>query len=200
MSKRISDLFFTGVERFHDNSIYLPSRTIYFGATGVDGQFDNDEVNSRTVAQVIKNLHILEIKDIQAITLLLNSPGGFWEDGIAVYDIIKKMKSPVTIIGIGKLYSMGSIIFQAGSNRFLYSHTKMMIHDGTDGYKGDSKSFENWAKDSKRVRESMYGIYFEHMKKKKMDITLKDIEDMCSHDTILTAKEAIKFGLADRII
>lgn len=198
MSRKISDLFLSQIEQFQSNNIYLPTRTVYFGSVGVDASTDNDEVNCRTVAQIIKNLHILEAKERAPISILLNTPGGSWEDGIAVYDLIKKLKSKVTIIGMGKIYSMGSVIFQSGYKRILMPNTTMMIHDGSDGYIGDSKSFENWAKDSKRVREVMYKIYYNKIKEKKPRITLKDIENMCGHDTIFTAKEAVKIGLADR--
>jgi ATP-dependent Clp protease protease subunit len=200
MAKRISDLFLNNVEKFHADNLYVPTRTIYFGASGVDSDTDNDEINCRTVAQLIKNLHVLENKEQKPITILLNTPGGSWEDGIAVYDLIKKIKSNVTIIGMGKLYSMGSIIFQAADKRILLTNATIMIHDGSDGYIGDAKSYENWAEFSKHIRKTMYKIYYDRMKKKKKKITLKDIEEMCSHDTWFTAKDAVRMGLADKVM
>lgn len=200
MSKRISDLFLANVEKFHSDNLYVPTRTIYFGGTGLDFENTEDEVNCRTVGQFIKNLHILESKEIAPISVLLNTPGGSWEDGMAVYDLIQNLKSKVNILGMGKVWSMGGIIFQAGYKRILMPNATIMIHDGRDGYVGDSKSFESWAEDSKRVRHVMYKIYYENMKKKKPRITLQDIEDMCSHDKIFTAKDAVRWGLADRIL
>lgn len=200
MTKRINDLFLAGMILFHETNLYIPTRTIYFGGIGVDSSVDNDEVNCRTVGQLIKNLHILETKEIGPISLLLNTPGGSWEDGIAVYDLINNLKSEVTIIGMGKVWSMGSIIFQAGTKRILMPNSTIMIHDGHDGYVGDAKSFENWAVDSKRVRNIMYSIYYERMKKKNPKITLKDIENMCAHDKILDAKNSVEVGLADSIM
>jgi ATP-dependent Clp protease protease subunit len=200
MTKRINDLFLAGMILFHETNLYIPTRTIYFGGVGVDSSSDNDEVNCRTVGQLIKNLHILETREIGPISLLLNTPGGSWEDGIAVYDLINNLKSEVTIIGMGKVWSMGSIIFQAGTKRILMPNSTMMIHDGHDGYVGDAKSFENWAMDSKRVRNIMYNIYYERMKKRNPKITLKDIENMCAHDKILDAKESVEIGLADLVM
>jgi ATP-dependent Clp protease protease subunit len=200
MTKRINDLFLAGMILFHETNLYIPTRTIYFGGVGVDSSTDNDEVNCRTVGQLIKNLHILETREIGPISLLLNTPGGSWEDGIAVYDLINNLKSEVTIIGMGKIWSMGSIIFQAGTKRILMPNATIMIHDGHDGYVGDAKSFENWAIDSKRVRNIMYNIYYERMKKRNPNITLKDIENMCAHDKILDAQESVKIGLADLIM
>jgi ATP-dependent Clp protease protease subunit len=200
MTKKPNNSFLDHAIHFHETNLHMSTRTIYFGSVGVDSNTDSDEVNCRTVGQLIKNLHILETKEIGPISLLLNTPGGSWEDGIAVYDLLKSLKSEVTIIGMGKIWSMGSIIFQAGKKRVLLPNTTILIHDGTDGYIGDAKSFENWAEDSKRVRNIMYNIYYDGMKKKNPKITLKDIENMCAHDKILNAEEAIKIGLADEII
>jgi ATP-dependent Clp protease protease subunit len=188
------------VEIFHDFNLYIPTRTIYFGGVGINFEDDTDVVNCKTVAQTIKNLHILETMEVAPINLFLNTPGGSWADGIALYDIIKQLHSKVIIIGIGKLYSMGSIILQAGDQRWLLPNSSVMIHDGYDGYSGGAKSFENWAKDSKRVREIMYQIYYEKMITKNSEIKLKQIEEMCNNDTIFNAKEAVEIGLADEII
>lgn len=202
MTKRISDLFLANIEKFHADNLYIPTRTIYFGGVSFasDDNDDTNEVNCKSVGQLVKNLHILEAKENAPISLLLNTPGGSWEDGIAVYDMIKNLKSKVNILGMGKVWSMGSIIFQAGDKRVLLSNTTMMIHNGSDGYVGDAKSFESWAEDSKRVRNVMYKIYYEQMKKKRPRITLKDIEEMCNHDKIFTSKEAVRYGLADRVM
>ncbi len=199
--KEKNEFIFSLIAQFHEFNLYLPTRTIYFGGGfGINIEEDSDAVNCRTVSQFIKNLHILSVDSNECISVLLNSPGGSWEDGIACYDLMRKIKSDIAIIGLGKLYSMGSVLFQAGDKRFIYPNTTMMIHDGTDGYIGDPKSFESWAKNSKHTREVMYKIYYSRMKKKLPKITLKDIEEMCSHDKIFTAKEAVKFGLADKII
>lgn len=199
MAKRISDLFLANVEKFHSDNLYIPTRTIYFGGTNVLDD-DPDEVNCKTAGQLIKNLHILDNKEKGPITIMLSTPGGNWEDGIAMYDVIKKIKSSVTIMGMGKLYSMGSIIMQAGDRRLLMPNSTMMIHDGSDGFEGNAKDYENWAEFSKHVRKTMYKIYYDKMKKKKTKITLKDVEEMCEHDNWFTAKEAIKVGLADRLM
>lgn len=199
MAKRISDLFLANVEKFHSDNIYIPTRTIYFGGTNVLDE-EPDEITCKTAGQLIKNLHILEAKEIAPISILLNTPGGSWEDGIAIYDLIKKLKSKITIIGLGKLYSMGSIIFQAAYKRILMPNATIMIHDGSDGYIGDAKSYESWAEFSKHVRKTMYQIYYNNMKKKRKKITLKDIEDLCSHDTWFTAKDAVRMGLADKVM
>jgi ATP-dependent Clp protease protease subunit len=185
------------IELFHENNLYLNTRTVYFGGD----TWNEDEVTSNTVAQVIKNLQILEYQSPgEKINLILNSCGGSWADGIGLYDMIRALKSPVIIIGIGKIYSMGSIIIQAGDYRVVTKHTTTLIHDGTDGYVGTPKSFEAWGNQSKITRQQSYQIYYEQMVKKNPKITLKKIEEMCSHDTILSAEETVNLGLADCIM
>lgn len=187
------------IEKFHADNLYLPTRTVYFGKIANEIE-DYDVVNCVTASQLIKNLHILDTISCAPINLLLNTPGGSWDDGMAIYDVIRFINSPVYIIGMGKIYSMGSIIIQAGDKRLLMPNTLFMIHDGHDGYVGDAKSYEAWAEISKDIRMKMYEIYHQHMVKKDKRITIKHIEDMCSHDKILNAEQTVEIGLADEIM
>jgi ATP-dependent Clp protease protease subunit len=196
MKKKLLSLNIYGT--FHELNLFFPTRTIYFG--GISPWGEDDVITSKSVAEVIKNLHILEYDKIAPITLLLNTIGGSWDDGIIIYDLIQSLKSPVTIIGMGKVYSMGSILIQAGSKRVLTKNTTMLIHDGIDGFFGDTKSFEKWAEIAKKVRTTMYEIYYERMKEKNNKITLANIEQLCSHDSVFNAQEAIDLGLADEIM
>lgn len=196
---RITNSWMEQIIVFHNTNLYVPTRTIYFGGDDPDLE-ESESVNCNTAAELIKNLHILDTKESAPITILLNTPGGYWEDGFAIYDSIKRIKSKVEIIGIGKLYSMGSVIFQAGDRRLMLSNSTMMIHDGQDGYIGDPKSFKSWADWSVKCRKNLYQVYYEKMKEKNPKITLEEIESMCSHDTIFNAKECIKVGLADKVL
>jgi len=197
--KDINKNLYVSLEKFHSDNIFLDSRTIYFGGNYSENE-ETDSVNSFNVSQAIKNIHILDNINNNPITLLLNTPGGSWYSGMALFDSIKFARSKVYIVGMGQLFSMGAVLMQAGHERLLMSNTRVMIHDGSDGYIGTCKSFEAWAKDSEKVRHIMYNIFYERMKKTNKDITLDDIEKMCSHDKILNAEEAIILGLADRII
>jgi ATP-dependent Clp protease protease subunit len=189
-----------GIDLFHDYNLQVSTRTIYFGKGSADFNSSLDEVDCDSAAQAIKNFLILDNISKEEIIFYLNSPGGSWEDGIAVYDIIKSLSSPVKIIGVGKVYSMGSVIIQAGIERLITNNTALMIHDGSSGYVGDTKSSEAWNDFGKKIRYDMYKIYFDKMVKAKPAITLKDIEDMCGHDKIFDAKQAVEYGLVDRII
>jgi ATP-dependent Clp protease protease subunit len=187
------------VDNFHDYDVYVPGRIVYFGSNGTSFS-SSDEVDSESVGRAIKNLLILDNISSSPITMYLATPGGDYESGMALYDVIKKLNSAVTIIGIGKVYSMGTIIIQAATERLLTKHTYFMVHDGSFSISGDSKSAENWAENSKATRKTMYNIYYEKMVKINPNVTLREIEDMCSHDCILTAEQTAKLGLVDKVI
>ena len=189
----------TLLEQFHDYSCLTSERIIYFGSEG-DIEGDENGVDYASAKKLIKNLLFLDSLSHKQITLYINTPGGCWYNGIAIYDIIKKIKSPVIGIGIGQVMSMGSIIIQACKYRYLTPDTTFMIHDGKDGFLTDTKSFENWGEYARKIRQNMYSIYLKQIKKKHPKFTLKQIEDMCSHDNIMTAEETVKLGLADKIV
>ncbi|KKN47016.1 hypothetical protein LCGC14_0667080 [marine sediment metagenome] len=187
------------LQRFHDYGVLIPNRSIYFGSEG-DTEGEENGVDYASIKKLIKNLLFLDQINHKTITLYWNSPGGDWFRGIAVYDIIKKMKSPVKFIGLGMVRSMGTIISQACKHRYLTSNCDYMIHDGSEANAGIPKTFEAWGKYSEYTRKKMYDIYYVKMKKKNSRITKKQIEEWCGHDYIITSKEAVKLGLADKVI
>jgi ATP-dependent Clp protease, protease subunit len=191
---------YQNISTFHSDNLFIPKRIVYFGSNDTNSNDNTDEVNPYNVGQLIKNLLILDNQNHQSITLMLNTCGGSWEDGMSLYDVIRSLKSKVNIIGLGKIYSMGSIIIQAGNKRLLTQNSLFLIHDGTEGFSGDSKSYEAWAKISKENRITMYKIFYDRIKSTGKKISLQEIEEMCGHDTILSAKEAVKLGFADSIV
>ena len=192
----------TDFDRFQDYGCLINPRIIYFGSERHDEEKGEEEqgVEYASAKKVIKNLIFLDTLNHKQITLYLNNPGGCSFNGMAIYDVIKKIKSPVKAIGIGQVMSMTSIIIQACRYRFLTENTTFMIHDGNLSVDSDSKSALNWAKWEEKFRKKMYKIYYTKMKKKNRKITLQQVEDLCSHDTILSAFQAVGFGLADKII
>jgi len=202
MPNKINKNLYQNITTFHSENLFIPKRIIYFGSNNVNGSDGDspDEVNPYNVGQLIKNLLVLDYQNHQLITLYLNTSGGSWEDGMSLYDTIKSLNSRVNIIGLGKIYSMGSIIIQSGFKRFLTQNTLFLIHDGAEGFAGDSKSYEAWAKISKENRITMYKIYYDRIKSAGKKISMGEIEEMCGHDTILSATEAVKLGFADFIV
>lgn len=175
------------IDRFFDYDFHIDSRTVYIGG----------EIDSVTAERVIKGLHILKMKESEGdITVLLNSEGGNWYDGLAIYDMIKSLdKNHVTIEVLGHAFSMASVILQAGDERIIHPNASIMVHDGQDGFDGKPKDNEAWAKHGRMERDRMYKIFASRTKYQ----TPKHWEKLCSHDTIFTADRALEIGLVDGI-
>ena len=162
--------------------------------------FLTEEVNPETSNELIKQLMYLERQDSgKEITLYINSPGGEVISGLAVYDLISLMKSPVRTVCTGTAASMGAILFLAGKKREMLPHTRLMIHDPSfgGGSIGGKKSHELRHELEKldEVRESLAKIIAE-----KTGRPLEEIYDVTSDDTFYSAEEAITFGLATGIM
>lgn len=92
------------------------------------------EITPESANDLIKKLMYLDKKDLGEITLYINSPGGEVMSGLAVYDYIKVMKSPVRTVCIGDAASMGAIIFLAGEKREMLSNARILIHAPSYGH------------------------------------------------------------------
>lgn len=162
--------------------------------------FLTEEVNPETSNELIKQLMYLERQDSgKEITLYINSLGGEVISGLAVYDLISLMKSPVRTVCTGTAASMGAILFLAGKKREMLPHTRLMIHDPSfvGGSIGGKKSHELRHELEKldEVREALAKIIAE-----KTGRPLDEIYDVTSDDTFYSAEEAITFGLATEIM
>lgn len=181
------------VDRWFDYSVYAPKRLVYIG----DGE---GEIDSRVHELATKGLTFLESWSTDPITIYLNTLGGDWYHGMGMYDLVQSLQSHVTIIVVGYACSMGSVILQAADERVMGRHSIMMIHDGSEDLHSDCKSVEAWAKTIKPTRERMYRIYLDRILHTRSRFTLKQVERLCEHDRIFTPKEAVSYGLADRIL
>lgn len=187
------------IDRWFDYSYLSSKRLIYVGS--VSPEMSSGEGESGTDCQMaeffIKAMLHLNTISHKPIVVHMNNLGGDWYHGMAMYDAIRASTSHVYGICWGHAMSMGSIIIQACDSRIVSPHCTFMIHDGTEEISGTSKAVEAWAKHAAITRRIMYQIYHRRMRAMKPRITLKKIEEMCSHDTILTADEAVNLGLAD---
>lgn len=175
---------------FFNHDFHPETRTIYIG--DVQGE-DGPEINSETAKNVIKALHLLG--DTAPITLYLNSFGGCWYSGMAIYDAVKACGAKVSAYVVGSAMSMASIILQACDERFMYPHATLMLHDSAESVvDANPQTFQNWADYSRKSVLSMYKIYAERSGKPASFWKRK-----CAADLVLTAPEALELGLIDAI-
>lgn len=177
------------IEQFYDHNLFIPTRTLYLGDEE-EGSVDFD-----TSRCVIKAFHILDSINSEPITILINTFGGCWFNGMAVYDTIKNARSHVDAYVVGSAMSMGSVILQAADKRFIYPNATIMVHDGGETLHGTPRTVINWAKRIEPTLNQMYRIYAERSGR-SVDFWRKK----CISDFIMSAEEARDLGLVDAIV
>ena len=160
------------------------------------------EVNEESTNDLLKKLLILEAQDdTKPITLFINTGGGEVGSGLAIYDILRTMHSPVTAVVTGLAASMGSILLMgcAKERRLMLVNSKVMIHDASWSSRdmGGKKPHEiQTALDQLRgVNERLVSILAEGCGK-----TVEEVSEYTKTDSYFNAHEAIEFGLASEII
>lgn len=133
------------------------------------------------------------------INIYINSPGGEVNSGLAIYDLIQSCKAPINMYCIGMAASMGALIFAGGQKgrRYILPHSKVMIHEPLipNGVGGSASSIKSTAVFILQMRKLLNGILAVHSGK-----TLEEINRATDHDNFMTAKEAIAFGLCDKVV
>jgi ATP-dependent Clp protease protease subunit len=177
------------VERAYDiYSRLLKERIIFLGS----------DVNPHTANLVVAQLLHLQNEDAKKpIFLYINSPGGSVYDGMAIYDTMQHVKNEVHTIGIGLQASMGAFLLSSGTKgkRFLLPHAKVMIHQPSSGTRGKVSDMEIDLKESLNIRKLLNEILAKNTGQK-----LTQIEKDVDRDYWMTAEEAVKYGIADKVI
>lgn len=196
MSRNIRD----DLDKLHDYGIYLPTRTLYVGSEQydiADGESGNDGAMAE---KLCKNLHVLDNKSTDPITIISNNVGGDEYHLFAMIDAVQKCRSHITMEVLGHAMSCGSLLLQAADKRMMGKHAVQMIHYGTWGVIDHAKTTQKWAKEGLRIDQWMEQWYLKKIREKNPTFTLKKLKAMLDHDTFLTAEESVSLGLADGII
>jgi ATP-dependent Clp protease, protease subunit len=157
-------------------------------------------VDDKSAKDIVAKLLLLENdKPGEEIKFYINSPGGVVTSGMVIYDTMQMVTSPVSTICMGLAASMGSILLSGGKKgkRFIYPSGEVMIHQPSlGGYiRGVSSDLEIQARQTKRVKDMGAKILAENCGKTVEQI-LKDFD----RDYWMTAKEAIDYGIVDKIV
>ena len=159
-----------------------------------------DAVSSDSAKDVIRKLWYLEATDPgKPILLIINSPGGSVDSGLAVWDQVKMITSPVTTLVTGLAASMGSILSlcAAPGRRFATPHARIMIHQPSINavIRGQATDLEIHAKEILKTRKALVDVYVKATGK-NADVIDKAID----RDTWMTSQEALSFGLLDKVV
>ena len=157
------------------------------------GTVDEDSVNSL----VTQLLYLEKASPGEEITFYINSGGGEVGNGLALYDVMQYISSPVRTVCVGLAASMAAVLFAAGDRREMFSHSKVMIHDPSISGRLTRNALELqvMSQDLMDTRRSLAEILAKHTGRTAEEILEKTVTD-CFFD----AESAIEFGLADSII
>ena len=161
--------------------------------------FLNGDINSITANDFIHQMIALNMDETNndPIKLIITSNGGDVQSGLAIYDAIKSSKLPVYTICIEKAYSMAAIILSAGEKRFIFPHSKVMIHQPIvqSQIAGDIENLNSLTENLTSIHQTLIQILSENTNK-----TIEEIEKAISYDHYFSSEEAIKFHLVDSLI
>lgn len=157
-------------------------------------------VEDKSAKDVVNKLLLLEAdKPGEPIKFYINSPGGVVTSGMVMYDVIKMISSPVHTICMGLAASMGSILLAAGEkgNRYIFPHGEVMIHQPSLGgyFQGVSADLEIHAIQIQKTKQMGAKILSEATGQ-PIEKVLQDLE----RDYWMDAEEALKYGIADKIL
>ena len=176
-------------ERSYDiYSRLLKDRIIFLG----------EEVNDTTASLIIAQLLFLESEDPgKDIQLYINSPGGSVSAGWGIYDTMHYIKCDVSTICVGMAASMGAFLLAGGAKgkRFALPNAEIMIHQPSGGAKGQATEIEIAANHILQTKKKLNSIMAENCGK-----TVEELTAATDRDNWLTAKEALDFGLVDKVI
>ena len=175
------------------SSVPLNSDFLSKGIVFIDEPITPDSAN-----KFLKEMMYLSQKD-EPVRLFINCPGGEVNAGLLMYDIINGFKNPLDIYCTGQAASMAAILFAAGkpSHRFILPHSRVMIHEVlvSGGVGGSATSISKISESIMEVRNLVNSILASHTGK-----TVEEINAATSFDNIMNAEEAVKFGIADKIV
>ena len=178
-----------GFERSYDIYSRLLKDRIIFITDGIDMAVANT---------VIAQLLFLEADDPKKdIHMYINSPGGIVYAGMAIYDTMKHIKPQVSTICTGIAASMASILLAGGEKgkRFILPHSTVMIHQPHGGAEGQATDIEITAREILRLRQQLYEALA-----KDTGQPLKKIQQDAERDFHLSAEDAVKYGIVDKIL
>ncbi len=158
----------------------------------------SDEVNDATASIVIAQLLYLEGQDSEKdISLYINSPGGSVSAGLAIYDTMQYIKCDVSTICMGMAASMGAFLLSSGAKgkRFALPNSEIMIHQPLGQAKGQATDIIIHADHIKFTRQRLNRILAENTNQ-----PLETIEIDTERDNFMTAEDAAKYGLIDKVI
>jgi ATP-dependent Clp protease protease subunit len=177
-----------GSIRYDIFSRLLKERIIF-----IPGAID-DTMSTLIVAQLL----FLEAENPKKeIAMYINSPGGVVTSGLAIYDTMQFIRSPISTLCVGQAASMGSLLLAAGKAgmRFALPNARIMLHQPSGGFQGQATDIMLHAQEILNIKKRLNDIYVKHTGQ-----PLKKIEDALERDYFLTAEMGVEWGVVDKVL
>ena len=165
----------------------LKDRIIFLGSA------INDQVANSIVAQLL----FLQFENPQSdVHMYINSPGGSVTAGLAIYDTMQYIRSPISTVCMGLAASMGSLLLAAGEKglRICLPNARVMLHQPSGGFRGPASDIERHAEDILHTKRRLNQIYVKHTGQ-----PIDKVEKTLDRDHFMTAEEALAWGIVDRV-
>jgi ATP-dependent Clp protease protease subunit len=177
-----------GEREFDIYSRLLNERIIFLG-TPID-----DQIANLVVAQL---LHLESQDPDKDISIYINSPGGSIYSGLAIYDTMQFIRPAVATMCVGVAMSMGSLLLAGGAKgkRAALPNSRILIHQPSAGFEGQSSDIEIHAREILKVRERIDQIFAEHTGR-----PVESVHEDMERDRFFRADQALEYGLIDRVL
>lgn len=161
--------------------------------------FIEGEIDDQAACSFIKKIMLLTAENPnKEIDVLINSPGGEINSGLAMYDVIQSCKTPIRIFCIGRAYSMAAVLFASGRHgRYMLPHSELMLHEPLLGnhVRGNSSSIKSISDSLISTKIKLNQILAKHTGKSE-----EEVEKASSFDHYFDPEESIEFGLCDEVV
>jgi ATP-dependent protease ClpP protease subunit len=196
----------------HDYGANIASREIFLHNHFHTEDNDNPGIEHRMSNTFIKNLRVLDSKSNLPIVIHMQSIGGNWDDGMAMFDAITMCRSYVTVVAYGQASSMSSVIFQAADWRLMTPNAHFMSHYGSSGFEGHYLNMQNFTNYDRKCAIKMLEIYSskcvngqyfkDKFGKKPTEKQVKNflVRKLKDGDWYLDPEEAVYYGFADGVL
>lgn len=206
-----ADLNRTDLVGFNPQANYIPNPIVIEQTARGERQYDiysrllldrivflGTEVNDTVANLLVAQLFFLESSDPDKdVHLYINSPGGSVYAGLGIYDVMQFVKCDVSTYCIGMAASMGALLLTAGAHgkRYAMPHSRIMIHQPLGGAKGQASDIEIQAREILYLKDRLNGIIGHHTGR-----DLAQVKKDTDRDNYLSAKEAVEYGLIDKVV
>ena len=159
--------------------------------------FLNGPIDDGVSALVCAQLLFLESENPKKeISMYINSPGGIVTSGLAIYDTMQYIKSPVSTVCMGMAASMGSFLLMAGAagQRVALPNARIMLHQPSGGFSGQASDIQRHAEDILKTKRRLNEIYAKHCGR-----TYEEVETTLDRDHFMNSEEAKAWGIVDHV-